>query len=530
MVLGLLGLMVPVARATSGGDAYSRTFFSAPTHFQRGKPERETLFAAHDRLDKKDNGWGGMFEVVGYYSQSTNSSELAKFFFPFGKCQLNVAEFKQPVTDSATGSPINPNLDSDWNNLTKDLEARHFNIQTSSGTTTFQSTIKICPKQKVGGIGLAYRQTLWRDCNDEGPRLWLDIAMPIENVKNEIAILETVTSDGGGAVNQLGLDNSPRVSNMTQAFAQSNWNYGKIDGKCRDQWGVSDVEVALGWRTMWEGCCQLDGYLGFIAPTGTKIDKKVAEFVFRPVVGNGHHWALIFGSYNNFDVWSHNNHKIDMAYSMHGQILFKNNQWRSFDLKDKDWSRYAEVYASLADAQAAFAANAADPDSIFGANSGTSGINVFTRCLEINPRYIVDTNSALIYTYRDNFKVELGYNFYVRHAEEAKLCNWDEEIALKGILGNGDVSIARTINKHFRFDDLSESTSYNEAIITKDKLDLNSATHPGVLSNIVYANFAYDGSVCDVPWFVGAGGSYEFSKINTTLSRWTVWGKLGLSF
>ncbi len=311
---------------------------------------------------------------------------------------------------------------------------------------------------------------------------------------------------------------------MKEAFAQKNWNYGKIDGKCKSQWGVADVEVALGWRTSWEGCCQLDGYLGFLAPTGTKVDKKVAEYVFKPVVGNSKHWAVIFGNYNNFDIWDCDNHNIDVAYSMHGQVLFKNNQWRSFDLKGKPWSRYAEVYSSLDEAN-----NAANNISTTGPNTGTSGINVFTQCLEINPRYVVDTNAALIYTYADTWKVEVGYNFYVRHAEEAKLCKWNNQIVQKGVAGDGQVAIARTIGKHFRFEDLAVA-NYSKAIITKEQLDLNSATHPGVLSNIVYGNLAGEWDFCNMPWSLGVGGSYEFSQINTTLNRWTVWGKIGLSF
>lgn len=519
LVTFVLGLLVmPLVDAN---DAYSRSTFS-PTDefFQRGHPIRETLFDV-ERADKKYDGIGGAIEVAGYFSQSTNPNELAKYFSPFGKVCLNVAEFKAGVTDGG-GAPTT-NQDSDYDDPTKNLEARHFNISTLSGTTTFRSVIKLKPCQQTAGIGIAYRQTLWRNCEDETPRLWLDVALPIEYVRNQMKLQEAIISDGGGSDGLVGLDGTVHVANMTQAFQQSTWLYGKIDGKCRYKWGLADVEVALGWGTYWGDCSYLNGYLGFLAPTGTKVNQKNAAYVFSPVVGNNHHWALIFGSYYGFDVWHHNEHEIDMAASAHGRVLFKNKQWRSLDLKDKDWSRYAEVY-TFAQATQAAAATAPSNQDI-----GSSGINFFTQCLEINPRWTADFNTAVLYKHC-NWNVELGYNFFVRHAEGAKLCKWTPQIAQKDVIGAGNVNIARTINKHFRFDALSVA-GFNEAQIQKSDLNLDSATHPAVLTNLVYASLGYNWSCwCDTPMFASLGGSYEFSTINTTIDRWTVWGKLGVSF
>jgi hypothetical protein len=517
-ILSIVALGFLIATWLEANDAFSRSFFASPDEFfQRGHPIRETLFDA-ERADKKYDGIGGALEIAGYYSQSVQSDHLAKYFSPFGKVCLNVVEFKLGVTDS-TGAPT-PNQDSDYDMLAKNLEARHFNIATISGTTTFQSTIKLKPRQTVAGIGIAYRQTLWRGCEDEMPRLWLDIALPIEYVRNQVKLLENITSTGGGSDGLIGLDGTVHVSNMTQAFQQAGWLYGKIDSKCRCKWGLSDVEVALGWGTYWGDCSYLNGYLGFLAPTGTKINKKNAAYVFSPVVGNNHHWGLIFGSYYGFDVWHHNEHEIDMAASAHGRVLFKNKQWRSFDLKDKDWSRYAEVYTFAQAAAASFPANE---------NSGSSGINYFTQCLEINPRWVADFNTAILYTHC-HWNAEIGYNFFIRHAEQAKLCQWTPQIAQKDVLGSGFVNIARTINKHFRFEALTY-TAFNEAQIQKSDLNLDSATHPAVLTNLVYGSLGYNWtSWCDTPAFASIGGSYEFSTINTTIDRWTVWGKLGVSF
>lgn len=512
----LAGLPVGAMADSGAGDVSSHTFFTVVPHFQTAKPEKETMFRT-DRADKKYDGIGGALEIVGYYSQSTKSNELARYFFPFGKTQLNVVEYKFGVTDTAT-------IDSDYDMLTKDVEARHFNIQTSSTTETFSSKIRVCPEQRVGGIGFAYRQTLWRDCETETPKLWLDVSFPVENVQNNMRLVESDVVEAGGAVAETGLSGldgvaAPRVGNMTQALNQSAMSFGRIDNRCRSKWGVADLEVKLGYATYWGDCCHLDGYFGFVAPTGTKIDRKHAEYVFKPVVGENHHWAILLGSYYHVDAWSHNEHAIRMAYNLNSRIIFKNNQWRTFDLIDKSWSRYVEVYTAE---QATEAATTLNP------NSGSFGVNYLTQCVEVSPRYSLDTNVAMIYTHC-RFTAEIGYNFYARHAEEIRLCKWTPVIAQKNIDGAGDVDIARNIRKHFRFDD-APVAEFGNATIQKSDLNLDSAGHPEIMANIVYGNLGYDWSVCDFPMFASVGGSYEFSQINTTLNRWTVWGKWGISF
>lgn len=513
-------VIMSTIHAVSSDDVYSRSFWADnQSRFRTGFPLHDTMFRSR-RMDAKCDGIGGAVEVVGYFSKYQEDKEnkhLSRFFMPFGLTQLNVIEYKVGVTDGGT----NPSTDNSDLNPSKNIEARNFNIQTSSTTTTYSGSIRFCPKQEIGGIGFSWMQTLWRDCETETPKLWFQVSFPVEMVKRQLILRETVFSDGGGAAPVTGLDGAPRVGNMTQAFKQMNWNYGRIDGKCRHEWKVANVEVKLGWETYWSECCQLDGYIGFVAPTGTKVDKCVAKYIFSPVVGNNHHWEFILGNNYHVDAWQHNEHAVRLNYNMNSQIIFKNEQWRMVGLKDKDWSWFQEVYSSLDQAQAA--ATAADP------NSGTSGVNVFTRKVEVSPRYAFDINAAAIYTYC-NWTAEVGYNFYIRHSEKLALCGkFTDQIAIKSINGIGQLSLARNIGKNFRYDSY-DVTDYSLVQIKKSDLDLLSASHPGILSNTIYGVVGYDWKTCDYPLFVSVGGSYEFTSINTAINRWTVWGKWGMSF
>ncbi len=499
-------LLLGCAHNAHADDTISHTFFSARPQFQSGSPLRESFFR-DDRIDAVDNGFGGTLEMVFYGSNSTKSHELAEYFGPFGKRNLTVSEYKADVASSTTDT-----------NTSADLQARHFNIQTSSTTETFQSTIKFSPEQQVFGLGLAWKQTIW-NCDDK-PKMWLEVAFPIEQVKTKMGLKETITNDGGGAVDATGLDDSARVGSMTAAFKQSNWKYGKVNNsKCLKEWGVADVEVKLNWASLWSDCCNLSSYIGFVAPTGTQIDAKNAAYIFSPVVGNNRHWGFLFGGNIDYKIWSSDNQGLYFAYSMAGRILAGNNQVRSFDLKDKQWGRYMEVYRT---AEAAELANTS-----VDLNSGTSGINVFTKCLEVKPRYCADGNSAIIYRHDCGFNAEIGYNLYVRQAEEVCLKNWNEAPVLKSVIGAGEMQLARTIGKQFTGSDIAySSTNYSNTTILKKDLNIDSASHPSALANIVYGGLGYDWSCV----FIGLGASYEFSSVNTIINRWAAWGKLGFSY
>ena len=240
---------------------------------------------------------------------------------------------------------------------------------------------------------------------------------------------EHIINNGGGVVDALGLDNAPRVGTMTQAFQQPNWKYGKIDNqKCLEAHGIADIEFTVHWAPYWTECCHVSSRAGFVAPTGTKIDARQAAYVFSPVIGNNHHWGLLFGNEIHFDFWSRGNHSLSCFFNARGCIVVTNYQVRSFDVKDQQWSRYMEVYNTQDAAELAQTNN--------DANSGTSGINVFTKCLKVDPRYYAYGATALTYQYC-RFTAEIGYDIYIRHAEEVTLNRWDEKVAFKAVQGLG---------------------------------------------------------------------------------------------
>ena len=503
----LMATAVGMAHADCGNETNIKghTFFTVRPQFQSAMPEKESFFR-NNRMEMREDGWGSAFQAVVFGGKSVKSRDLAAYFLPScasSSC-LNVMEFDEFL------SP----LISQDNNPDKDVEARNFNIDSIDGT--FASKVCFCPKQSVIGVGLDWKQAFCRRENG-CVTYWGEISFPIVRVENTMGLTEDVTNEGGGPdTTAVGLDGAPRVANMTDAFRQSTWKYGKINSNCKmTKTRIADIELKVGWDSCSMDCCHLEGYLGLVIPTG---NRPKGEFVFEPIVGNNRHFGFMYGSNLGFDLWNCDDHKIVLEVDWNGRWLFRNHQTRSFDLCDKSWGRYQAVYATVEDAQAAF--DTGNPDS------GTSGINIFTHCVKVSPRFANTFNTAFVYTHC-SFMAELGWNFYARQAEKVELDCWASTAQVKDISGAGLTNTAATIRNNYPASGIPVTEF--QALALSD-LDLNSAAHPAVLSHIIYGAVGYNWDDRCYPTFLGLGASYEFSHVNTALTRWTLWGKAGISF
>lgn len=509
----ILALGLLCAALVHADDFSGHTFFTVRPQGILVSPEKEVFFR-NDRMLKREYGVEGAVQVFVFGGQSNNCCNINKYFMPQNYTSLNAQEYKSP-TFTQDGL------------FTKELEARNFNIKTLSTTETFKSNIFFRPQQSTAGIGFTWLQNLWHDYNDV-PRIWMEFNMPVQYVQNKMNLHETVINDGGGVNADTGLDGAPHVANMTEAFQQSTWVYGKVND-CRDmhEWGVSEIEFTLGYNAVACNTCDFNGYAGFVAPTGTKIDQKNAAYIFSPVVGNNHHWGLLFGAHSGFTLLEHKEHLLRMEFDFEGQYLFKNTQWRSFDLVQQgQWSRYLEVYRTMQNATTA----STDPVPL-NMDAGMSGINVFTTSCQVHPKFSVNTNTGFTYNWK-GLQAEAGYNFYARQAEQITKCanSWYTDVAVKDVTGDGLTNIARTIKNNFTPSNVSLADYETISVLTVADLNLNSAAHPTMIAHTAYVAIGWNWDEVRFPTFVGVGGSYEFTAVDTALDRWLVFGKIGFSF
>jgi len=341
--------------------------------------------------------------------------------------------------------------------------------------------------------------------------------------------------------------------NMTEALRQSSWCYGKIiddccttncnptccdnSKNCMEKTAVADIEAKIGYEWFNTESCFFESYVGALIPTG---NCPKATYMFEPVVGHNKHAGVFIGSTSIVEVWHSDctDSEIDFVTDGYGLYLFGKCERRPFDLKYRPWSRYMQVYANKAQAEEAEAlAQAGNINEALMLH--TPGINVFTKDLYVEPRFVAISNFAIFANYKA-WQTEVGYNFYARAAECVELNScWDKEVALKAIFPadinhGGYTNPVQTIGTSFATTFPSNQpmtvVNYDQNIITASDLDLESAAHPAVFTHTVYGALSYRWDDYKYPWFLGIGGSYEYSDENTGLTRWMGWAKAGVSF
>lgn len=511
-------------------EATGKTTLAIHPLFVSQQPEMVSSFRS-DRNQTRENGRGGAFQAVLFGSRTTNGDDLARYFFFDGQDTLRVAEVGPIAGQAGFGK--------------QNLLAQDFNIFTVNGN--FESNITISPQQSVIGLGLHSRHSFWKN-HDYGRGFWLSASTSIQHVKNDMNFCEFVINDGGG-VNEAA--NNVVVGNMTEAFAQPGWMYGKIcANSSMKKTGLADIEFKIGYEWLQHEPAHMESYLGVIIPTG---NRNESEFVFEPIVGRGKSAGIMFGSCLGLEIWTSADGDKNIRYELanHTEILFKRDQRRSFDLKNKPWSRYLPVYATQEEAQEAANLLAANP--LHAQNMATPGINVFTQEVKVTPGLTHDINTAFVFTCR-RFQAEVGYNFLAKRAEKVELeCQWKPLVALKHFLGAGQTNPIRTINGSPYYEQLVSSIAiatppvvpptpgillipvqlaqYETATIQVTDLDLNTAATPAILTNTLYGTLGFHLHEREYPLFGNVGVSYTFSKNNDAVPRkWVVWAKMGVSF
>jgi len=495
--------------------------------FQGARPEKITAFRL-GRIYARDNGFGGAVQIVPFGGQTTNAKALAEYLMPFGKSELVVRG----------GSGVTP--------TNADIDAKAFNIFTTSADTSFESRICFRPQQTTAGLGFTWRQKLC--ANEEERGFYFALSAPITHVTNKLNFKEEVITDGGTADTTEGLFYAQ--PNMTSAFQQERFLAGRIEcnpnnkGSSVTRLGDLDLRIGYGWNR--EDMYHFESYIGVLAPTGNSVK---GCSIFEPVVGHDKHVGLLFGSAAGFQLWENveKGYSIRTELAIHSIFLGTNTQRRAIDVRDSPWSRYLPVYCNQAAAEAAFNASGGGLANQ-GGSMYTSGINVFTPELRVEGRFRRRYNSAWLLR-TEHMEVEAGFNFFAVDAERITLKEeWSGQYAflhaaaqsdvLSAISGNaapGATTRFRKINNDaldtVAASDLAEvSAAYQQNIIRAEDLDLYSAGAPCTTQYGFYGSFSYRWDEIEYPTALSAGGSFEFASDNSGFDRWLAWGKLAVSY
>lgn len=495
----------------------SRSYFPSRQQFQSASPEMLTG-CRYDKDTVKKTSWGGRFQAVLFGGSSTNSDDIGTYLMPFGSASALVSE--ELIADaSAVLHAQNFNILTQRAIAAPDLVT----VRNAARPDAFKSTISLRPREWSVGLGLFYQHFFNRA---SGNPFWVSISTPIVHVERDVRLTEVVTSDGNGVVTaaQIAVINEqPLFGSMEDALKQQAWNYGKIDTHAHKKTGIGDIEAKLGcvlvqtdW-VLWDLAC------GVIIPTS---NKPKNHFIFEPQLGNGQHIGIMGQTDMRFMLIEDDGSSWSFSYesAVNVQYLFENTQRRSFDLVDKPWSRYIEMYESQAQATqySALAGTAMNLRS-------TPGINQLTLDTKVKPGANVTWNNAFVLNCC-SCEFELGYNLHARETESLTLKHeWSESAALKKATGGGhtnskrDITASRTLNGPTIQDMLYTP-------IKKSDINFKSAASPSLVTHTIYAAAGYHWNYWSCPLGITYGGSYEFPSANKALSRWTLWLKADVSF
>jgi len=494
----------------------SRSYLNTVQPFQSMSPELITGFRS-DRTNAREDGWHGAIQAVVLGGRSTKSEHTTRYFFPFGKTVLHVEEDLKQVAEINKLDPV-------------DLYTAHFGVETV--LETFQSRIAIAPKQTVVGGGLQWRQSLWRK-NDRG--VWVSISMPIVHIKNQLNFKETIINNGDGLYTSS--EYTAQAATMTDAFKQTAWNYGKIDDSADDmkKTGVADVEIKLGYEWLDTEPYHFESYIGVHVPTG---NRPKAAYLFEAVVGSGKHVGIMFGNSFGCELYANDAHDkcVRMEVALGSKYLFKKDQTRSFDLNNKPWSRYIQLYKSIDDATAA--ATLAATNAVAARNNFTPGINILTQEVEVTPGFMHNLNAGWVMQVKW-FQAEIGYNLLSRQSECIEMEEFTYQPAIKHLFGIGETNPIRDMTGNFLLETSEGSITgnlpvplslYSQSVLTVSDINLSSAATPAHLAHTVYGSVGANFDECRWPILTHLGASYTFSRAtNAIMDHWTVWAKLGIS-
>lgn len=395
----------------------------------------------HINLFDKDCFYGS-FSVTPEFTRSFRSGRIAEFLFGDDLQTINNDEGVLVVSGSRYA-----------NRGAKDWLGDYFGLPTD-----FRSEVTFKPRISNFLVDL----NLYLGLDEWACGMYFRIHAPIVHTRWELRATENVTATGanGFEAGYMANVNVPTTSlrhsflsavdgSYTFGDMKNPLLYGKIESGVADgsttssksrhsKTRLSDVEAALGWN-FWQ--CE-DYHFGLqirgSAPTGNRPE---AEFLFEPMVGNGHHWTLGGGVSAHAVLWRGCDEDRYFGVWMDANIshLFKTKQKRSFDFVGKPNSRYA-LLAEMSSSVANLYANPTDGDSANSVapsaqyvNNLLPAINVTT--LDVDVSVAVQGDFALKFSYMScGFEADLGYNLWGRSGEKFKLKNEPALVEKKYVL------------------------------------------------------------------------------------------------
>lgn len=219
-----------------------------------------------------------------------------------------------------------------------------------------------------------------------------------------------------------GLPRSSMLANFTEFICAGNSiqdvpgityegiTYARMNTGSLSATRLAEITAAFGYNFL----LHEDYYLGLniraAAPTGNSPE---AQWLFEPIVGNGHHWELGAGMDSRWCIWRSEEEDRDVTMYLDATLthLFKTRQIRTFDLRCKPLSRYMlamKFTTSVNNLEVDSTIPTAQCTNIF-----TPVANLTTGPCSVSASVQGEVTCKIAYTW-NNLQWDIGYNFWGR--------------------------------------------------------------------------------------------------------------------
>ena len=209
---------------------------------------------------------------------------------------------------------------------------------------------------------------------------------------------------------------APQVENLIFEPLQN----AKMDPCSRRLVHYSELSTTIGYDRFINGYHHMGIGFQFSAPCG---NRPKGEFLFEPIIGNGHHWECGVELSAHFRTWTNQTEDIFTEFFFDTVIshLFKAKQRRSFDLKESPNSRYMlmqKLSPTISDNL-----NGNGINSIAQYASAVAPVANITT-FKVNVSINAQADIAFMYAYTKNKNTwSFGYSLWTRGCEEITIKN-----------------------------------------------------------------------------------------------------------
>ena len=408
--------------------------------------------------------------ISSYFQTSSNSPLLKRFFLMQDKDSLIVSN-----TD------VNRDIRPEWLGL----------------PNTFGGIISINPEQSQGAFEVEYRYALG-SLSDSNffKNMWMSASIPVVFIKNNLNFGQSTITNAAAPTNA--------VYDIVTAFQNPAWNYQKINTASETLIRPAELRLTLGKTFLDTERILLVSYSAFSLPTHRTQNN---HHLFEAQPGYNGHIGFIWGAHLQAPLTA----KTDAAQctfflDLENTWLIRNHQYRTFDLKNKEWSRYLNFRKSGQVVNETF-----------------QGVNVLTQYVRLSPYNIIDFATGLRCAFK-RVKVEVGFGLWGHGGERAKLYYpWQEIYGIAGTLLNTSAS-ASTIK-----DQAANDATFT--VIYQNDIDFDSGTARPTLNWRVHTYLGAQLREKEGAAFFGAGFFIEKPHNKTkSFEQWGLFVTLGGAF